>query len=206
MVRYHLQMGDVDDKSIALDLGCGDKKHPGAIGVDIAALPGVDIVATLNALPLEENFADIVYASHILEHVDSLVDVMEEIWRVLKPGGRVHVWSPHFSCPMYVWADPTHRRAFSSCTFDYWDPDSPMNYYSTSRFRVRNRQLHLQFERKWNSAVVAPKFGFVRFLLKWTIEPLANFNRFMQLLCERTWGSWIGFEEVYFELECIKEA
>jgi predicted SAM-dependent methyltransferase len=198
-------MENLNHEPIAIDLGCGDKKRPGAIGVDIVALPGVDIVATLDSIPLDDNFADIVYASHILEHVDSLVIVMEEVWRVLKPGGRVHVWSPHFSCPMYVWADPTHQRAFSSSTFDYWDPDSHMNYYSSSRFKVRKRQLHLQFERKWNSSSESPDFRLFRKVFTRTIEPLANFNRFTQLLCERTWGTWIGFEEIYLELECIKE-
>ena len=34
-----------------LDLGCGSKKRPGAIGVDINAASGADVIHDLDVLP-----------------------------------------------------------------------------------------------------------------------------------------------------------
>ncbi|MER3448016.1 MAG: hypothetical protein C4291_14835, partial [Candidatus Dadabacteria bacterium] len=115
---------------VVLDIGCGRNKVPGSIGVDVARVGGVDVVGTVERLPFKENTADVVYLSHVLEHVDSLVDAMEEIWRVCKHGALVHIWGPHFSCGLYTWSDPTHRRAFTSTVFDYFDPSAPLSYYS----------------------------------------------------------------------------
>ncbi len=103
---------------IAIDIGCGANKKPGAIGVDRAAVRGVDVVAAAERLPFRESSVDAIYAAHVLEHVEPLVPVIEELWRVSKPGARIHVWAPHFTSGLYVWSDPTHRRGFTSLTFD----------------------------------------------------------------------------------------
>src|SRR5947209_3062339 len=94
---------------LRLDLGCGPHPRPGHYGVDRVALPGVDVVADLN-----EPFADLpddcaaeVYTRHTLEHVEKLLDLLAEIHRITRPGGRVEVIVPHFSNP-YGYSDPTH--------------------------------------------------------------------------------------------------
>ncbi len=193
-----------------LDIGCGKHKVPGAMGVDVVRVAGVDVVGAVEKLPFKDNTADVVYVSHVLEHVDPLVGAIEEIWRVCKHGALVHVWAPHFSCGLYTWNDPTHRRAFSSYVFDYFDPsfDPPAElvYYSRARFRVLRRELHLGFRRE-----VMPVRGFhpattaLKALAGRVVEPAANLGRVAQLFCERTWGPWIGFEEIYFQLRAVKE-
>lgn len=191
---------------IILDIGCGRNKVPGSIGVDVARVGGVDVVGTVERLPFKENTADVVYLSHVLEHVDSLVDAMEEIWRVCKHGALVHIWGPHFSCGLYTWSDPTHRRAFTSTVFDYFDPSAPLSYYSRARFRVLRRELHFGFRR---NGMAVPGFHPVTTTLKALagrlVEPAANLGRGSQLFCERTWGPWIGFEEIYFQLRAVKQ-
>ena len=32
-------------REVVLDIGCGDSKAPGALGVDLFALPGVDFIS-----------------------------------------------------------------------------------------------------------------------------------------------------------------
>ncbi len=103
-----------------LDIGCGRKKLPGAVGLDRVALPGVDIVADLNRpLPSRDDEFDVVHAGQVLEHVDNLVGLIYEVHRILKPGGIFLAHVPYFRSS---WAhiDPTHVRSFTLCTMDYF--------------------------------------------------------------------------------------
>jgi SAM-dependent methyltransferase len=52
-----------------------------------AAMSGVDRHIDLRSMPFEDASFDIVYASHVLEHVDDDAAAVREIRRVLGPGG-----------------------------------------------------------------------------------------------------------------------
>lgn len=192
---------------LTLDLGCGSNKADGALGVDGRIVSGVDIVGKVDSLPIASNSAHTIYLSHVLEHVPELISVMEEIWRVCKPGARVYIWSPHFSCGLYSWGDPTHVRTMSTTIFDFLIPETAINYYTTARFTIEKRELHYAF-RRTGVPVQSPDTGFPRLKshISRFIEPLANKNRILQVFCERVWAPWIGFEEVYFELVCVKDS
>ena len=47
-------------------------------------------------LPFEDNTFDLVYASHVLEHIPwyKVEEVVKEWVRILKPGGVLEVWVP----------------------------------------------------------------------------------------------------------------
>lgn len=61
-------------KSITrMDLGCGENKQPGTIGVDFRDLPGVDIVQNLAIFPwnnIPSEVVDVAMSSHLLEHIN----------------------------------------------------------------------------------------------------------------------------------------
>lgn len=87
------------DKKVRIHLGCGDQNHPGFINIDAEAYPHVHYiqdVRKLNNLP--GNFADLIYASHVLEHVSfrETLDVLKEWKRVLKHGGTLRLSVPDF--------------------------------------------------------------------------------------------------------------
>jgi ubiquinone/menaquinone biosynthesis C-methylase UbiE len=69
-----------------LNLGCGSKKIPGFIGVDIKS---ADVVADIRKLPFDDDSADEIMAIHVCEHlpVREILSVIREWRRVLKPGG-----------------------------------------------------------------------------------------------------------------------
>ena len=93
-----------------LELGCGDAKRPGFLGLDLVRLEGVDLVANLDqGLPIASGSVDELYTSHTLEHLRELEPIMEEIHRVMKPEGRITILVPHFSNP-FGYSDFTHRR------------------------------------------------------------------------------------------------
>lgn len=123
---------------IKLDLGCGRYKVPGTIGIDKSISVHPDIVADFvkNELPFPDNSAEIIYCRQVLEHIDDIFSVMNKIYRILHPSGRLIVEVPYWSSEG-AFRDPTHVRFFSEKSFDYWDPNCECNYYAdTSPFRV----------------------------------------------------------------------
>jgi|WetSurMetagenome_2_1015567.scaffolds.fasta_scaffold131515_2 SAM-dependent methyltransferase len=124
-----------------LDLGCGANKTPGAIGMDVFPSPDVDIVHNINHYPwpLADNSFDEVRCSHIIEHAEDIVKTMEEIFRVLKPGGIVKINTPHFSS-FNSWTDPTHRFHLAYRSMDFFS-EGRRYQYTRIRFEVLTRKL-----------------------------------------------------------------
>lgn len=85
-----------------LDVGCGVKPYrPWAaeadeyVGIDVTPGSEVDVVIQPNGRwPLESESFDAVICTQVLEHVAALELTVDEITRVLKPGGRVVVTIP----------------------------------------------------------------------------------------------------------------
>ena len=87
-------------QTIRLNLGCSSDLFDtaeGWVNVDCRTLPGVDVVADLAAVPWPwaDCSVDEVYASHVLEHLDDPLSAMQEIARILKPGGKVRIIVPN---------------------------------------------------------------------------------------------------------------
>lgn len=62
-----------EKSQIHLDLGAGENKRPGSIGVDFRQVRGVDIVQNLSLYPwknIPSEIADTITASHLFEHID----------------------------------------------------------------------------------------------------------------------------------------
>ena len=127
-----------------LDIGCGNNKMNGAIGIDRTSLPNVDIVHDLNSLPypFEHDTFDEIYATHIIEHLDSITRTMEELHRIAKPNAKVTIITPHYS-DFQSWNDPTHKWHLTTYSFRYFEPEKESNHYSTARFEVESIQIDM---------------------------------------------------------------
>src|SRR5262245_4544363 len=114
-------------QGIFLDVACGRSKSKGAIGMDIRALPEVDIVWDMEDTPwpLPDGCVSRMLLSHIVEHLKPwrTFPVFEEIHRCLKPEGQVLIATP-YPGPRF-WQDPTHVHAWNETTCRYWDPTHP---------------------------------------------------------------------------------
>jgi predicted SAM-dependent methyltransferase len=123
-----------------LDFGCGNKKRPGAVGLDINPQTDADVVHDLNVFPypFADSSFDEIYADNVLEHLDNVLGVVEELHRIARPGALVKVIAPYFRS-RWAWIDPTHQHAFSVESFSYFDPDHPhsrLYNYSPARFTL----------------------------------------------------------------------
>jgi SAM-dependent methyltransferase len=117
---------------LKLDFGCGPHKRDGFQGVDALPFVGVDFVVDLTETPWPwpDNSVGEAHASHFVEHLTAMqrVAFVNELYRVLVPGGTCQVITPHWaSCRAY--GDPTHQ----------WPPLSEFWFYYLSReWRMQN--------------------------------------------------------------------
>ena len=56
--------------------------------------PLADVKADICALPFEDNTYDFILCNHVLEHIPNDLKAMEELYRVLKPGGTAILQVP----------------------------------------------------------------------------------------------------------------
>jgi hypothetical protein len=136
-----------------LDLGCGNKKYPGAVGIDINPISDADIIHDLNIVPypFEDSLFDEIIADNIIEHLDNVILIMEELSRISKLHATIKVIVPYFRAK-YAFIDPTHRHHFTVDSFAYFDPGHPISKlykYSQVRFKLKkvvfNEQLNNGF-------------------------------------------------------------
>jgi SAM-dependent methyltransferase len=67
--------------------------HLDYISCDIES-PLADIKADICALPFDDNSFDWILCNHVLEHIPSDTKAMQELYRVLKPGGKALLQVP----------------------------------------------------------------------------------------------------------------
>ena len=118
----------------ALDVGCGGRKLIGAVGMDVLALPSVDVVHNSNCIPwpFPDQTFDLVLLNHSLEHLEDIVQVMDEIHRISKPGAHIVIQVPHFRS-VGAYTDPTHKHFFTSKTLDYFIDGEALSHYHYSK-------------------------------------------------------------------------
>lgn len=78
-----------------LEIGPGGKRLPGFETVNVIKTAVTDHVADARVLPFADGSFDLIYASHVIEHLPwhETDDVLGEWLRVLKPGGALEVWT-----------------------------------------------------------------------------------------------------------------
>lgn len=106
-----------------LNIGCGHNIEPAFVNLDKQGGLEVDVLHDLeNGLPEEfkDNSFDLVFASHVMEHIVNLTPLMRDIHRVLKPGGYFIAVTPYCSSDD-AWDAPDHVRAFSENTWHYFN-------------------------------------------------------------------------------------
>jgi ubiquinone/menaquinone biosynthesis C-methylase UbiE len=137
---------------IRLELGCGDDKHRDKdyVGLDVIDY-GQEIAWDMEeGIPLPDNSCAEVYCSHTLEHLEDLIGVMNEIWRVLMPHRILYLIVPHKDHEKaFV---PSHINFFSEYSFDFFEYESYAVGYQSRIWKVLEKivndrkDLHVKME------------------------------------------------------------
>jgi SAM-dependent methyltransferase len=78
-----------------LNVGSGTSDYGiNVLNLDIVRLPGVDVVGVAEHLPFQASAFDAVLFQAVLEHVSHARQALDEVSRVLKPGGAVFIEVP----------------------------------------------------------------------------------------------------------------
>ena len=106
--RHEIILNFVGDGSSVLDIGCGSSR----IILDLKNAVGMDILqrklrwlkpnherlvrGSTFALPFKNASFDVVINSEVIEHVPESPEIMDEMWRVLRPGGTLILGTPDY--------------------------------------------------------------------------------------------------------------
>jgi SAM-dependent methyltransferase len=127
-----------------LNIGCGKRPIPGFVNLDITAGEGVDVVFDLETcgqarnsmvehvgaggpivvgtnwvkMPFPDDTFDRMICSHTAEHITNFLPMMEELWRVAKPGCSAVFITPYGGHDT-AFEDPTHVRQFFAKSWLY---------------------------------------------------------------------------------------
>ncbi len=110
-----------------VDVGCGNRKIPDAVGVDIipkgergkggsqlGEKSQADVTVADTKLPFTDGMFDYVHARHVIEHIVDPLAALKEWVRVLKPGGKLIMAVPDEEVVDGLPLDPTHKHTFTS--------------------------------------------------------------------------------------------
>jgi len=129
-------------KNVKLDIGCGENKQAGFLGIDKREVKGVDIVHDLEAFPwpIPKESCISAVASHFVEHLKPwlMLEFMDEVWSILVPEGDFAIAVPYAWSRGY-WQDPTHINGCNEVTWQYFDPDFPLyTIYKPKPWKIHN--------------------------------------------------------------------
>jgi len=136
------------------------------------------------SLPFKSGFFDLVISSAVLEHVGDIEETIREMFRVLKPDGKVYHEIPNYLFPM----EP-HYKIF-------WLPLMPKRL---GKIYVKLRGLNPQFLNHLNYTTPSKihryfsSFGFLNLknvYLEEFFDKFENPDRFHRSYL-KTWGRWI---------------
>jgi len=165
------------DLGRVLNLGCGQTQISGAVNLDVNPRSRAEVIHDLNAFPypFADNAFDVIVSRSILEHLSDIPAVMDELYRILKPGGRVIIQVPYFRS-QDAFNDPTHKAFFAAHSLDYFVYDKKLFEYKYAK-HAKFKLIGLWFG--WPSASKNP----ARRLLKAFINARPDFyEKYLSLI------------------------
>ena len=199
MTREEFQNKISELKEVNIELGPGNRKKEGYLGIDSVDIDGVDVVFDIEqGMPfIPDSSIDNYYSNHFLEHIGNYENLIKELHRTLKPGGVAEMIVPHFTNPNY-YSDYTHKRSFGLFSFDYFAATEDQlsrkvpNFYTNIRFKILKRELRF-----------GSRFLFFNLLLQ-VFKKVVNSSSFCQEIYEASFSHYIRCNEVRFHISPVK--
>ena len=130
-----------------IDLGGAISKPRGYISLDTH---DADVVCDLReGIPYDDNSVGIVRAYDLLEHLPDQVFTMNEIWRVLAPGGWLLASIPSTD-GRGAFQDPTHVSFWNENSLEYYTNPKFQRYVPAIKARFQVSRVMTWFPSEWH--------------------------------------------------------
>jgi SAM-dependent methyltransferase len=109
----------------------------------------ITYVCDLNKIPVEDNRYDLIYCSQTLEHIPEPGEVLEEFFRILKPGGSLWLSAPLFyeehekPYDFYRYTQFGLRHLLETSGFQVTKIEWLEGYYGTIAYQLENAAKYL---------------------------------------------------------------
>jgi hypothetical protein len=119
-----------------LNLGCGFKKLPGYVNVDLSPVCEPDQVFDLENTPWpwESDSVEEIMMDNVLEHLgqtsQAYLAIIKELYRICKDGAKVTIKVPHHRHDFAV-SDPTHVRMVTVSEMTLYDRELNLEWRKT---------------------------------------------------------------------------
>jgi len=185
------------ESTIQLNFGCGYEYKLGYINIDIDknTEPDMLISADQTTLDFKASSVDYIFSKYCLEHIDrsSIQKLLTEFYRILKPGGILEIYVPHFTGIAIKHLD--HKTMFGIGSFDGFNlkhKDRTMSNTQYPKFKLEKEELHI--------LPTQPTEFLFPSLVKFTsiLDYFINVGRNSKQFWEKFFPG--GFEEIHFIL------
>jgi predicted SAM-dependent methyltransferase len=146
-----------------LEIGPGDRPLPGFESLNIAKDDfSAHIANAANTLPFEDDSFDLIYASHILEHVPwtHTVQALCEWRRVLKSGAAIEVWVPDGLkiCRQFVLSEDSGDPFSAPDNWYKYNDDKDACVWANGRIFTYGDGNGTLGHRNWHLALFSPRY------------------------------------------------
>jgi SAM-dependent methyltransferase len=146
-----------------LEIGPGDGRVDGFETLDIVLRRNVDFVVDASRrLPFSDATFQLVYASHVLEHVPwyRLEETLREWVRIIKPGGVMEIWVPNGLeiCRVFVEYETTGHDRTDQDGWYRFNPDKDPCLWAAGRIYTYGDGRGGLRSPNWHRAIFSPRF------------------------------------------------
>jgi len=115
------------NKQPKLHIGCGKQVRPGWFNTDFQPFyEGAYYLDVTKSFPFPDNTFDRAFSEHMIEHVtyEQGRHFLRELYRVMKPDGRVRIATPNLRTLAALYAEPQteEQRAYIETVIDTYNP------------------------------------------------------------------------------------
>lgn len=137
IVRLKYKMGIKDNRSLSLNLGCGNQHIKGCINIDSRKTKATDLVCDIVKLPYPDNSVELIENYHVIEHLPrhDLPKALKEWHRVLMLGGKLIIECPDFDEDMREYMGGNEKRLDSIFGLQRFPGDSHLFGYNFERLQ-----------------------------------------------------------------------
>jgi SAM-dependent methyltransferase len=100
-------LSNLPDHAVCINVGAGITQYKNVVNIEIRDGENIDIIGFGSAIPFLDCSVDLLITQEVLEHIGDYNSLMDEAYRVLKPGGRFYCQVPF-------------QIGFHPGPYDYW--------------------------------------------------------------------------------------